>query len=340
MNKTFLKNIDTNNIYSDLIDFPDQIESILNNNSFDSIDINKISNILICGMGGSAIGGDLLKSIVQDKCPYPIIINRDYSLPNWVSKKTLIILSSYSGNTEEVTSCLKQTITNNLQPIIVTSGGELLKVAKAKKLIYFVIPKGYMPRFALGYSISILMTIFIKIGFINKSILRKMNKTVNALKNDARLYSDLEKENEAIKLSKKIYNKFNIIYTSSNMEVVGLRFRAQLAENAKILSLHYIFPEQNHNEIEAFGNTDTSNMIIIWIHDKDNHDRIKDRFLITSSLYNKSIKQLHINFQGENYLERLFKLIYFFDWVSYYCALLNKTNPYHIPKISKLKSML
>ena len=97
------------------------------------------------------------------------------------------------------------------------------------------------------------------------------------------------------------------------MEVVGLRFRAQLAENAKILSSHYIFPEQNHNEIEAFDNTDTSNMNIIWVHDKDNHDRIKDRFVITSSLYKESIKQLHINLQGDNYVERLFKLIYFFN---------------------------
>ena len=126
-----IKSIDKNNFFTTIKDFPLQIEeifkieNILQNKNNDSINYD---NILFCGMGGSAIGGDLLKSMIQHKLNIPIIINRDYKLPNWVNPSTLVILSSYSGNTEEVLSCYDECISKKNEPIIISSSGKLLKI--------------------------------------------------------------------------------------------------------------------------------------------------------------------------------------------------------------------
>ena len=291
-------------------------------------------------MGGSAIGGDLLNAIVKNSIKIPIIVNRDYVLPNWVSENTLIILSSYSGNTEEVLSCYEEIIDKEFKPIIISSGGELLNNANNNNFLNFCVPKGYMPRFALGYNITILISLLVKLNLLKETILNELYSVVNILKNDSENYSKIIDENISISLAEKIYNKFNIIYTNTDMEVVGLRFRAQLAENAKILSSHYVLPEQNHNEIEAFEKSDTKKINLIWVNDPSIHKRVQKRINITSKIYKNKIGQDIIEFDGDSYLERIMKLIYFFDWVSFYCSLLNETDPYEIPNIIKLKELL
>jgi len=124
------------------------------------------------------------------------------------------------------------------------------------------------------------------------------------------------------------------------MEVVGIRFRAQLAENAKILSSHFIFPEQNHNEIEAFTNSNIDKINIIWINDISINDKVKKRMKITSEILNDFSENQFVEFDGSSFLLRELRLIYFLDWVSFYCAMLLKTNPYPIDKIKQLKSLL
>ena len=141
-------------------------------------------------------------------------------------------------------------------------------------------------------------------------------------------------------MAEKCYNKFNIIYTSSKMEVVGIRFRAQLAENSKILSSHFVFPEQNHNEIEAFTNSNINKINIIWINDISLNDKVKKRMKITSRILNDFAENQFVEFTGPSFLLRELRLIYFLDWVSFYCAMLLETNPYPIDKIKQLKSLL
>ena len=159
------------------------------------------------------------------------------------------------------------------------------------------------------------------------------------LKEQSDEYSPDNPNNKAINLASQIFDKFNIIYTSQKMEVIALRFRAQLAENAKILSTHFMFPEQNHNEIEAFQNLFLNNMNVIWIDDPDNHKKISKRMDITKKILT-SVNHIDILFEDDSYLNRQMKLIYFLDWVSYYCAIYNNTNPSPVNLISKLKSLL
>ncbi|MBI45720.1 MAG: bifunctional phosphoglucose/phosphomannose isomerase [Candidatus Marinimicrobia bacterium] len=339
-----IKSIDSNNFFKSIKDFPKQIEEVFQSKNTilknkDSLE-HSYENILFCGMGGSAIAGDLLKSMLVEDMKIPIVINRDYSVPNWLSKSTLVILSSYSGNTEEVLSCYSECINRGNKPIIISSNGKLLKNAKKIGDSYALIPKGLMPRAALGYSISILFKILNEITIINFHQISKLKKTIVSLKKDSVLYSKIDSNNKAILLAKEIHNSFNLIYTSNNMEVIGMRFRAQLAENAKMLSSHFVFPEQNHNEIEGFINTFVNKLNILWVYDQDSHNKILKRMEITSSILQGKVKKHIIKSEGETFIERELRLIYFLDWVSFYCAIFNNVNPYPVDSISKLKSLL
>ena len=345
-NKINLEKFDKNNFIGMLKSLPYQVDEIVNNRNIiinyleSKSDFNKI---LICGMGGSAIGGDFIKSVILNNINHtapPIYVNRDYDIPNWVDSNTFIILSSYSGNTEEVLSCYNQCKELNSFCFVMTSGGSLLDIAINEGLPYSLIPKGYMPRQALGYSVSILSKVLFKYGMIDDIIIKDLNNSIESIIKQSEEYSVIDSDNnKAINLAHKIFNKFNIIYTSQGMEVIGSRFRAQLAENAKILSSHFIFPEQNHNEIEGFQNLYFDNINIIWINDIENHRQISKRMKITKKLLT-NVNHIDISFDDSNYLKRQMKLINFLDWVSYYCAIKNEVDPYPVDVITELKDLL
>ena len=200
-NKLNIKEFDNNDYIGMLKSFPYQIDEIISNKD---VLINyvhsdcKFNNILICGMGGSAIGGDTVKSIILNEDwlddELPIYINRDYSIPGWVNSNTFVILSSYSGNTEEIISCYKKCVVSNASIVVMTSGGELLKLAKDQKLPYALIPGGYMPRQALGYSISIILKILNKYKMIKGDVIEDLASQVSILEKQSNEYSLVEDE--------------------------------------------------------------------------------------------------------------------------------------------------
>ena len=301
---------------------------------------NNVENILICGMGGSAIGGDFVRTVLKDDFKIPIFVNRDYDLPNWVSQNTLIIICSYSGNTEETISCYNSTFDNNIKPIVISSGGHILEDAKKNNFDFVQLPKGIQPRAAFGYSASLLLLALVKIGIVDKKYSDQLFNSIESIKNNSSKYSSISKGNDALELSKIIYNKFPIIYCTLNTEVVAFRLRCQLAENAKILSSHFVLPEQNHNEIEGFSNNDISNYIILWLKDKNDNERTIKRIDITSKLLKKIKYQFVYSEKSDSLIERLFNLIYLFDWVSFYCAIHHRTNPTPVNTILELKSLM
>jgi len=301
---------------------------------------NNVENILICGMGGSAIGGDFVRTVLKDDFKIPIFVNRDYELPNWVSQNTLIFICSYSGNTEETISCYNSTVNNNIKPIVISSGGHILEDAKKNNFDFVQLPKGIQPRAAFGYSASLLLLALVKIGIVDKKYSDQLFNSIESIKNNSSKYSSISKGNDALELSKIIYNKFPIIYCTLNTEVVAFRLRCQLAENSKILSSHFVLPEQNHNEIEGFSNNDISNFVILWLKDKNDNERTIKRIDITSKLLKNIKYQFDYSEESDSLIERLFNLIYLFDWVSFYCAIYHKTNPTPVNTILELKSLM
>ena len=316
---------DISNMDKAVASFSDQINesfSIFNKNLILK-EYSKIDSIIILGMGGSAIGGDLVRVILSDNCRVPIFVNRSYVVPKWVSENTLVIASSYSGNTEETLDAFFECIKRKSKIVIISTGGRLVKLGKENRIDTILLPSGYQPRAALGYSFTIINLLLNHIGLINNKIIHLIRQSIGPL---SILTSDLIKSNNiAIDIASKIYNTFPVLYgTSEFSDVVALRLRGQLAENAKILSFHNSFPEQNHNEIEGWTlNQDIlARMSIIWFEDRDDHNRNKKRIAISKKLFNSYIKTEVTLFQeGENYIERLLKLIHLSDWISYYTAL-------------------
>ena len=341
MNKQIIENLDKNNMFSVIKDLYKHVEhsfEIIEESSLHKVD--RFRNIVICGMGGSAIGGDFVKTVLFNELTIPIYVNRDYNLPNWTDSKSLVIICSYSGNTEESISCLKQSIDLDINPIIISSGGYILNKAIENNYSYVQLPPGIQPRAAFGYSASLLLLTLNKLGLIDDKFKNGLFDSINILKNMSEELSDISDENRAIVLSSKIYNKYPIIYGTPLTDIVSLRFRCQLAENTKILSSHFMIPEQNHNEIEGFLKADMKNLAIIWIYDTDDHSQNIKRIKLTSSILEEIKDQYKFCESGETLIIRLFKLIHFFDWVSFYGAMHNNINPTPVDTILQLKSFM
>ena len=336
--------LDHSNMKGAIANFPSQIKE-----SFDIIrswsPVNTymgIQNIMVLGMGGSAIGGDVARVMAQNHCTVPIIVNRSYTIPQWVDTQTLILASSYSGDTEETLSAFLQCRERNCPIVVLSTGGELTDSANELGLDKISIPRGYQPRAALGFSFTLLLLTLQRLGFLSKEVIDGVKNSITPLEI---LSSELSKsENKALEIAKKIHITCPIIYGSEDLTwVAALRFRGQLAENAKMLSFHHNFPEQNHNEIEGWTtNPDIMNRLsIIWLRDVDDHPRTQIRMDISSSLLNAYAgSHLTISQMGSQRTERLLKLIHIIDWISFYAALLNTVDPTPVDRIQELKGRI
>ncbi len=307
------------------------------NSSYNNI-VSKYDKILIIGMGGSAIGADFAKNIFQDDISIPIFVVRDYAIPAWVNEKTFIIASSYSGNTEETLAAYNECLKRKCRSIVISTGGELSKIATKNNVGIIKLPTGYQPRAAIGYSLSIIILLFIEIGLIDKKYLIDLKQSIS---NQLGIkYLDKSKI-----IAKKIFKTFPIIYSGAGcMDILSMRLRGQLAENAKVLSYQSIFPEHNHNEIEGWSDNLenlNSDFSVIWLKDRNDSFYIKKRMKIVKSIIDGySSKQIEIKVSGETILERVFAMIHFIDWISFYLAILYKKNPSPVNNISKLKSLM
>ena len=250
-----------------------------------------------------------------------------------------MILCSYSGNTEETISCYQDCKKKRVKPLIITSGGYLLKEAHANKYNHIVLEKGIQPRAAFGLSSSLLLLSLVYLGIIDIKYIQMLEETVLSLKKMSMELSNLDKSNRAVSIAQFLYDNRVIIYGTPVTEVVANRFRCQLSENAKILSQHYVLPEQNHNEIEGYINQKNNKSIIIWIFDDSDTKEVKKRLNITGELLN-SIKQKSIFQDGHHLVERLYKKIYLCDWISFYLSIMYGTDPTPVNIITQLKEKM
>lgn len=345
--KKVLSKIDKQNMFAVLYDFPVQVcnaVDIANKVKINKVNVKNFKNVIINGLGGSAIGGDLLRSYVTDEVTIPIFVNRNYSLPAFAGKETLAIISSYSGNTEETTSAFKEALKKNCTIICITSGGTVEKMAKKHGKLVIKIPGGLQPRCALGYSFFTLLILFTKLKFI-KDKAGDINETIINLEQSLSEYTNLTFDsNEALRIAAILKDKLPVVYSSVDvLDVVNLRWRGQISENAKILAYGNLYPEMNHNELVGWKlNEDVlKKIVVIFLEDKNDNPRVKMRMKITEKVYKKYANNiLHLNSDCNSKLARLFDLIFLGDWVSYYLAILNQVNPTPVDAISYLKNEL
>lgn len=307
------------------------------------LDVKGVQNILLTGLGGSAIGGDLLRSYLSQELAIPFVVNRHYVLPEFVNKNTLVIVSSYSGNTEETISAYKDAKKRHAKILCISTGGRIAEMSKRFGHSWIKIPAGLSPRAALGYSFFPLLVALSKLGFI-KSKNKDIKETINLLKNKAIIYGDYNSiNNEALRLADKLKGKIPVIYSSAHLDAINLRWRGQIAENAKQLSSGHVLPEMNHNELvgwKALSNL-MKQMHVIFLVDKDTHKRVAVREQITKNIIlNYADGVTEVKSEGKSLLARMFSLIHFGDWVSFYLAILNNEDPEPVKVIDYLKSEL
>lgn len=346
MTETEIKLYDNFNLFSVNRAFGEQIEEalIIGSNLEPDEALKDINNIIISGLGGSAIGGDLLRSYLHYECKIPIYVNRNYLLPEYADENTLVIICSYSGDTEESLSAYEDAVRRGCKIVCSTSGGKLIVLAETQNRLLIKLPRGYQPRCALAYSFFPMLMLLNKLGLVSDNT-DAILKVINLVKRRAEQYSLIdEKKNNAIRIAKHLQGKIPVIYSSSDLlDIANLRWRSQMEENAKCLAYGNLLPEMNHNEIVGWQqNPDlTKNFAVIALYDREDNPSITKRMHITLDVIKDNRgPQIEIDGEGETKLERIFDVIYLGDWVSFYLAIYYKTDPTPIEKINILKNKL
>lgn len=337
---------DSTNLFDVAKNFPEQLNEAfeIGKNINITLDVSEVKNIIITGLGGSAIGGDLLRSYLQYEIKVPILVNRNYHIPAYAGKETLVICSSYSGDTEETLSAYNDAKSKGCKIACISSGGKLTIMAENDGNYVVKVPRGYQPRCALAFSFITMLMLFIKLKFVEARE-DDIFRLIDLMKDKSSVYADYSgASNPAVNIAEHLHGKIPIIYSSNDLlDVVNLRWRGQFAENSKTLAFGNYFPELNHNEIVGWQeNSDfLRNFALIYLLDREDNPRIIKRQKITKEILTpyRGI-DIDIESEGTSKLERIFDLVYLGDWISFYLAVLNKTDPAPIEKINILKNKL
>ena len=339
--------VDKFNMREILQGFPEQCEKAVRMGG--EIDIpsslgrEKVKKVLVCGLGGSAIGGDILRTLFS-AAEITVMINRNYSLPSFIDEKTLIFAVSYSGNTEETISSFNQALKKGYFLFSITSGGELQRLSEENGIPYLKVPSGMPPRCAVGYLSLPMIILLERILRVELFDYQELIDTLHNLRE--RYFLQRETKDNLAKLAAiKLKGKMPLIYGVDGLtDVVAHRLKTQFNENSKVLASWNVFPEMNHNEVVPWSGEGEMGLEIfhpIFIRDRGEERRITHRIKVTQELIKrKGVEYSEIWTEGKSLISRVFSSIYTGDWVSFYLAILQGIDPTPIKFIDLLKGEL
>lgn len=309
-----------------------------------TLEYKQPKNVIICGMGGSAIAGDYFVSLFENELNIPVIVNRGYNLPKFVDSESLVICISYSGNTEETLSRYHEALKRKSMIVSISSAGLLEKFATKIGTPHAKIRSGIPPRTAFPLIYTALITIFESMDLIG-SVEQQLEETVRILEKLAIEYSQESsiKENIAKEISYGIFNSIPLFIGYSIYAPIAYRAKTQLNENSKVMAIAETLPEQNHNGIVIFDNPNASlnDIAFIFIHDKVEPKNITTRFEEVKKLASKnSEKVLEIFPQGKSKLAKQLSSTFLVDFISIYLGILHEIDPSITPSIDKIKQSL
>lgn len=307
-------------------------------------DYKDVDKVVILGMGGSAIGGDLVKSLVQYEAKIPVIVHRDYGLPAFVDDRTLLIASSYSGNTEETLSGFEPALKTKVKKLAMTTGGKLQKMAEANNIPVFKIEYQAQPRAALGFSFLPTLGVLQKLGFL-KDKSADVAETVQVL---GKMSAKLDEKsplntNPAKKLAQRLYGCLPVIYGAGIAAEAAHRWKTQLNENGKAWAFYEVFPELNHNATVGYPlpKEIASKIRVVLLRSPTFNERIKLRYDVTCELLKQAgVAYEFVDSEGKSLLAQMMSLVMMGDFSSYYLAILYKVDPSPVKVISYLKEKL
>jgi len=302
-------------------------------------------HIVVLGMGGSAIGGELVKALVEAECPVPMTVNREYEVPAYVGPETLVVASSYSGNTEETLSACRAAAERGAKVVAMTTGGVLAEWATRHGWPLVRMPAGLQPRAALGYSFVPLLLLLERMGLVAPKVaaVQEAARVLRAMRDE--LGPEVPSAaNPAKQLAARLYGKLPLIYgTGGWRAVVAYRWKGQINENAKAPAWWNTFPELNHNETVGWeAAPDVTRLVeLIVLRDRADSPRVNRRIQVTVDIMRPVVSGVtEVSSRGESETARLFSLLYMGDFTSVYLAILNGVDPTPVRVIDRLKAEL
>lgn len=333
--------LDKENLRQVILDFPAQFEEGLKlaknirlEGDFQSIEIS--------GMGGSSLPANILRIYLSsiykknrsNKKHLAIFQNRFYSLPHEAYNNCLNFFASYSGNTEETVSSLKEAIRHKLPSIGFATGGKVLELCQKNNIPCVILPAGIQPRYATGYFFASMFQILVNSGLIE-------DKTPEILKFAAQLENGSKKlEAEGKKLAKKLVGKIPVVYSSIDYKSIAMIWKIKINENAKTPAFYNFYPELNHNEMVGYTLPQGKFHIITLLDKKDHPQNIKRMHVTANLLKKKGIANTIIEMQDSNIFNTIFTTLLLGDWTSYYLALEYRQDPTPVAMVEDLKKQL
>lgn len=297
---------------------------------------SEIRNIHVAGMGGSGIGANFVREFIINESRIPFSIGKGYGAPAFIDKHTLVIVSSYSGNTEETLNAYEQIKDSGAKIVFISSGGKAIQFAKETDMDFIQVPGDWpSPRACLGFSLVQQLFVLNKLGIIGTEQINSIERSIDLITSNQ---EDIREKAQHI--AQLLNGKIPIIYTTDRMESVAVRFRQQVNENAKMLGWHGVVPEMNHNEL--VGWTDVNpNLAVIYFRNKDDFNRNQVRIEINKEIigkYTSTIIDLYS--KGNDLVEKSIYFVNLGDWISYYMCELHGADSIEVNVIDYLKSEL
>ena len=305
-----------------------------------------LDHVVVCGMGGSGISGDVLASVANDRLPVPVTVLKQYRVPAFIGPRSLVIAVSYSGGTEETESMARAAVERGARLVVIAKGGPLAELAASTGSLHVPCPDGYLPRAALGALIAPIFVTMMRTGLLPDAH-RELAAAEQQLtrRRDACARSVAAPANEAREIARRIGRTFPLVYGGGALgAVAAYRWKCDINENAKAPAYWHTYPELDHNEICAWGqHGDVTRQLLTLIELRHGfeHARLDARFAITREIIEEAVHQvIEVRAAGETRLAQLLDLMYLGDWVSCYLALDNDVDPGPIDAIFTLKDRL
>ncbi len=320
-----------------ITDFTAQLKAAITIGNAATLSTHKapLQHVIITGLGGSGIGGTIVSELESARATAPIVVNKDYFLPAFANQHTLVIVSSYSGNTEETLSAFEAAAAAGCKIVCISSGGAVIDKARAAGIDHIIIPGGMPPRACLAYSLTQLFFVLHFHAIIPVDFKNELQQAIALI--------DSEEKNihaEAVRIAGLLVDKLPVIYSVAGSEGVAIRFRQQINENSKMLCWHHVLPEMNHNELVGWTEKHPDLAVVI-LRSKEDYARTQKRVEISKEIVSKYVETVvEITAKGDSALARALYHIHLGDWISNELATLKNIDAIEVNVIDYLKSSL
>jgi glucose/mannose-6-phosphate isomerase len=304
--------------------------------------IGQPANIVLAGMGGSAQPGEFVKTWLGDQLKVPFVIARDYTLPAFVGPETLVIASSYSGNTEETLAALKQAEELGAKVVVMASGGKLLEAAAAGGHPAFELPTAYQPRMAVLYAVRAVATLLERIGLV-KDGMEQLATAGHWLEHqhvEKWAATTPQSDNVAKQIASELVGHPVVVYAGGALAFAAMKWKIAFNENAKNIAFYNYLPELNHNEFIGWTHPERAGLKVVELKSSFDHPRVQKRFEVMNPLLSNVFAPVEVNAVGETKLEQLVWVIALGEHVATYLAILNQVDPMPVDLVEEFKKKL